>query len=128
MGRESFRRDTSSSTANRVISLTPGGVLAYSALAHQQPNSDLSEDRENRPTYHTKRPIMKKLNLATHLFVTVCALTQLCDAAQMALKLEGSESYFEAPDHSSLMPTSARFLRRGVGQSGDQSRRRYAPE
>lgn len=37
------------------------------------------------------------------LFVSVCALTQLCDAAQMALKLDGDiESYFEAPDHSSL--------------------------
>ena len=37
------------------------------------------------------------------LCVSACALTQFCDAAQMALKLEGDiESYFEAPDHSSL--------------------------
>lgn len=47
---------------------------------------------------------MKKFNLATLApFVSVCALTQLCDAAQMALKLEGDpESYFAAPDHRSL--------------------------
>ena len=47
---------------------------------------------------------MKKSNLATlALFVSVCALTQLCDAAQMALKLEGDpESDFEAADHRSL--------------------------
>ena len=40
----------------------------------------------------------EKTHLATSLFVTVCALTQLCEAAQMALKLEEIESYFEAPD------------------------------
>ena len=47
---------------------------------------------------------MKKFEFAIlALFVTVCALTQLCDAAQMALKLEGDpESYFEAPDHPGL--------------------------
>ena len=47
---------------------------------------------------------MKKFNLVTlALCVSVCAITQLCDAAQMALKLEGDpESYFEAPDHRSL--------------------------
>ncbi len=40
---------------------------------------------------------------ALALLVSVCALTQICDAAQMALKLEGDpESFFEAPDHSSL--------------------------
>ncbi|PYI88818.1 MAG: hypothetical protein DME26_02715 [Verrucomicrobia bacterium] len=47
---------------------------------------------------------MKKFEFAILAqFVTVCGLTQLCDAAQMALKLEGDpESYFEAPDHSGL--------------------------
>lgn len=47
---------------------------------------------------------MKKFNLATlALFGSVCALTQLSEAAQMALKLEGDpESYFAAPDHKSL--------------------------
>jgi hypothetical protein len=56
------------------------------------------------PVNHTKRPFMKKLTFATlALFVTVCALTQVCNAAQMALQLEGDpESYFEVPDHPSL--------------------------
>lgn len=47
---------------------------------------------------------MKNFKFATlALLVNVCALTQLCDAAQMALKLEGDpESYFAAPDHNSL--------------------------
>lgn len=47
---------------------------------------------------------MKKLNPATLILsVCLCNLTQLCDAAQMALKLEGDpESYFAAPDHHSL--------------------------
>ena len=48
---------------------------------------------------------MKKFTFAPlALFVTVCALTHLCEAAQMALKLEGDpESYFAAPDHQSLV-------------------------
>ena len=47
---------------------------------------------------------MKKLKFAkSAFFVSVCVLTPLCDAAQMALKLEGDpESYFAAPDHHSL--------------------------
>jgi hypothetical protein len=47
---------------------------------------------------------MKRFKLATlALFVSVCALTQVCDAAQMALKLAGDpESFFEVPDHPSL--------------------------
>ncbi len=47
---------------------------------------------------------MKNLKFAILvLFVSVCALTQHSDAAQMALKLEGDpESYFAAPDNSSL--------------------------
>jgi Concanavalin A-like lectin/glucanases superfamily len=47
---------------------------------------------------------MKNFKLATlALFVSVCALTQICDAAQMALKLEGDPgSYFAAPDNDGL--------------------------
>lgn len=47
---------------------------------------------------------MKQFKLATlALVVTVCAWAQTCEAAQMALKLEGDpESYFAAPDHPSL--------------------------
>jgi hypothetical protein len=47
---------------------------------------------------------MRNVKLATlALFVSVCALTQICDAAQMALKLEGDVgSYFAVPDHPSL--------------------------
>lgn len=39
------------------------------------------------------------------LLVSVCALTQICDAAQMALKIDKTEdgsNYFEVPQHSSL--------------------------
>jgi len=50
---------------------------------------------------------MKRLKFAklvmSALFVIAGAASQLCDAAQMALKLEGDiESYFEVPDHPSL--------------------------
>ena len=47
---------------------------------------------------------MKKFEFVTlALFVSICALSQPCDAAQMALKLEGDpESYFAAPDHRSF--------------------------
>jgi hypothetical protein len=47
---------------------------------------------------------MKRFTFATlALFVSVCASAQLCDAAQMALKLDGDpESYFAAPDNDSL--------------------------
>lgn len=46
---------------------------------------------------------MKFLRTLVAAVVSVCALTQLCDAAQMALKLEGDpESYFEVPDNKSL--------------------------
>ncbi|MBI2948637.1 MAG: hypothetical protein HYY23_13420 [Verrucomicrobia bacterium] len=40
---------------------------------------------------------------ALGLLISVCALARFCEAAQMALKLEGDpESYFAAPDHRSL--------------------------
>jgi hypothetical protein len=47
---------------------------------------------------------MNRFKLATlALFVGACALTQACDAAQMALKLEGDvASYFAVPDNPSL--------------------------
>jgi hypothetical protein len=46
---------------------------------------------------------MKSLRTLVAAVVSVCALSQLCDAAQMALKLEGDpESYFEVPDNKSL--------------------------
>jgi hypothetical protein len=47
---------------------------------------------------------MKRFTLATlALFASVCASAQLCDAAQMALKLDGDpQNYFAVPDHDSL--------------------------
>lgn len=46
---------------------------------------------------------MKILRTLVAAVVTVCALTQLCDAAQMALKLDGDAgSYFAAPNDPSL--------------------------
>jgi Concanavalin A-like lectin/glucanases superfamily len=50
-----------------------------------------------------KETHMKILRTLVATVVSVCALTQLCDAAQMALRLGGDpESYFEVPDHPSL--------------------------
>src|SRR5262245_44955644 len=51
-----------------------------------------------------RRPTMRTFKFAPFaLFVSVCALTQICDAAQMALKLDGDAgSYFAVPNHPSL--------------------------
>lgn len=84
--------------------MTQNRVLAYPAVHAPASKNQIPFSWWPGKINHTKRPFMKKSEFAIPaLFVTVCALTQLCDAAQMALKLEGDpESYFEAPDHSGL--------------------------